>query len=354
MTTDTPLENIQLKDEDSTGTQALKAVPVVGSGAKAIEAVTGANDDGEATFGDVSSIASESTGLVQSCMDVAGAVNDPLSWLVGKGLDFLLAVCQPLQDALHFVSGDGPALAAAAESFSNIGKALDEFGRNFEQEAKDALSEWHGLAAEAAGTRFGEFANGVSGTAAEAGSIAQLLQISSMIMTVIEDFLKALITELVTWLISIWIPALAAAAPTFGASTAAAGAATGVRAATTASRATRQVSRLQRLLEMVKDLLTKLKTVFGGLRNKVAATKVGEGFRNATAQRQQTGFFASMGSALGDEARAQAGYSLNEQGKPRPTPGKPAGTLDNARKAHDYGDVGTEQSMDEISRQLDF
>jgi hypothetical protein len=58
---------------------------------------------------------------------------------------------------------------------------------------------------------------------------------------VIEEFIKALVTEFITWLIMIWIPALAAAVPTCGGSTAAAGAATGIRGAQTGARATGQI-----------------------------------------------------------------------------------------------------------------
>lgn len=348
--TEDPLGNIQLKEADSYGTGVRNAIPVLGSGAKAFDSAAGAAEDGEVTAGELRGVAAESTGFVQSCMDVGGIVTDPVGWLVGKGLDFLLAVVQPLQDALHFVTGDGPALANAAESFGNIGSGLEELAQQFGEQATTSLANWKGEAAETAGAKLAEFASGIRGTAGEAGNIAQLLQISSMIMTVIEDFLKALITEFVTWLIMIWIPALAAAAPTFGASTAAAGSATGVRAGTTATRASRQVSKLQKLLDKIKSLLDMLKRVFNKTKDVVA--RIGRSNVAGMAERRSQGFLKSAGGALLDEAKSQVGMPGQPGGPIRP--GKPAGTVDNAGKAIEYGTTGDGQSTEETSEQLDF
>src|SRR5206468_3967685 len=116
-----------------------------------------------------------------------------------------------------------PALGRGAGNFNSIAKGLGKFSEQFTKDVKNSLKDWHGDAADAAGRKLGQFAQGVTGIAGQAGEIAQLLQVSSMIMTVIEDFIKALLTEFITWLIMIWIPALAAAVPSFGSSTAAAG-----------------------------------------------------------------------------------------------------------------------------------
>jgi hypothetical protein len=118
-----------------------------------------------------------------------------------------LSIVQPLQDAIRFVSGDGPALANAAGNFGNIGTGLQDYAQKFVEDAIQSLSQWDGPAAEAAATKLAQFSKGIDGIAGQAGDIAQLLQISSMVMTVIEEFIKALVTEFMTWLIMIWIPA---------------------------------------------------------------------------------------------------------------------------------------------------
>lgn len=345
-----PLGSIQLKEEDSTGKALLNAVPVLGNGVKAFEAAAAADQDGSRSLTEQSGVTAEATGFVQSCMDVAGVVSDPIGWLVGQGLNFLLAVCAPLQDAIHFVSGDGPALAAAAESFNNIGRGLEQFAQQFADEATASLAQWEGEASQTAGEKLGEFAGGIRGTAGKAGDIAGLLQISSMVMTVVEDFIKALLTELITWLIMIWIPALAAAIPSFGASTAAAGAATGVRAGMTATRATRQVSKLQKLLDMIKTLIEKLKLVLNKTKDVIAKMK-NSGIAGM-ADRRNAGFGKSMLDAATGEAKAQVGMPGQPGDAPRP--GKPVGHAENARKAGEYAATGDDQSVQETSEKLDF
>jgi len=227
------------------------------------------SDGGDLAAG-VSTIATDVTGFIASSGDtIMEIASDPLGWLVGQGLDFLLSVVQPIQDAIHLVSGDGPALSTAAENFSNIGEGMSSMATDFVRVADEALAQWGGEASKAAKQRLAEFANGINGVAAKAGDIAQLLQISSMLMEFIEELIKAILTELITWLIIIWIPALAAAAPTFGASTAAAGTATGVRVGTTAAKTTGKVNKLREILQKVLEWLRKLQ-------EKLAGTKLGK------------------------------------------------------------------------------
>lgn len=157
---------------------------------------------------------------------------------------------------------------------------------------------------------------------------------SSMVMQVIEDVIKAILTEFITWLIMIWIPALAAAVPSCGASTAAAGAATGVRAATAVGRVSRIVAKLRQLLTKIMDFLRKLaakaKNLGTGFKKAMADKKVrSQEATDALAgkkswellrsnpvtrlnshdgmvgERMKNGFKKSMGDAIGNEALAQ-------------------------------------------------
>jgi hypothetical protein len=337
---------IQLKNEPGYWQNVGNSVPVLGNTLKMYEAGKGASEDG-ATAGEISSVTAEATGLIASCAETGlGIAADPVGWLVGQGLNFLLAVVTPLQDALHYVTGDGPALSAAAESFTNIGRGLETFAQQFDEEVHSSLSGWKGDASMAAAERLGEFAGGIRGTADRAGDIATLLQISSMVMTVIEDFIKALLTELITWLIMIWIPALAAAAPSFGASTAAAGTATAAKGAATAARTTQQVSRLQRLLKKFEPLLEKLKQLLNKSKDLVA--KLGQ-TKYATKLADER-FLPRIRQAVTGELGAQVGLP-GEPGQP-PRISKPLATLENARKAGEYAATGDGQSVEESEENL--
>ncbi|SFB30832.1 hypothetical protein SAMN05216266_10816 [Amycolatopsis marina] len=358
--------------EKDIGDKAKEAVPLYGNAVKAFDAGSKLSDG--ATGSEISALASESSGLIQSLGGAAlGIATDPIGWLVGQGLGFLISVCQPLEDAIHFVSGDGPALSQAAENFDAIGKGVVELRQKFEEDLKTSLQTWGGEASEAAGTKLGEFAKGIDGVAGQAGEVSQLLQMSSMVMTVVEDFVKALLTELITWLIMIWIPALAAAIPTAGASTAAAGTATTVRAVSTGSKVSRMIAKLRKLLDDFLAFLRSLKTRMGSLRTGFkramdesrqlsrnadmsimgGSTKAWDKFYGkdgALGGRLQGGFGKSMLGQVNDTAVAQAGLGTGSNAGPD----KLLRNAGNAQKAGEYDETGTDYSKEETEGYLDI
>lgn len=363
--------------DKSTGTQALESTPVLGNAVKAADAAEKLTD-GDVTRSELQALQGEASGFIQSCAGTAmGIAADPIGWLVGQGLNFLISVVGPIQDAIHWVSGDGPALSQAAENFNAIGEGLTDLRDKFREDLESSLSNWGGDAAEAAGTKLGEFAKGIDGVAGQAGEIAQLLQMSSMVMTVIEDFIKAILTELVTWLIMIWIPALAAAVPTAGASTAAAGASTTARVATTGSRVARMVARLRKLLDDFLNFLRSLRNRASNFRDgfrrameakRTRATQADNNLADASklpwkqpmdklrstdgmiGERVQQGFWQSMGSAAGDTAAAQVGAGVGTNAGAD----KVLRNQSNLSKGTEYDRTGDDQSAAETEDYLDI
>lgn len=345
------LSGITISDEMGYGEKVARGLPVVGGAVSAGLAMS-AGDWRGTTVGAAS--------FIQSCKDtVSGIATDPLGWLIGQGLSFLITVVQPLQDLIHFVSGDGPALANAASNFNKIGQGVAQYAEKFLSTMNEQLKDWDGDAKNAAKARMERFATGIGGTAGQAGDIAQLLQISSMVMTVIEEFIKALLTEFAEWLILIWIPAIAAAAPTFGGSIATAWTGTFAKGATTTAKATRQVSKLQKVLNMLKDLLEKLKTFMGKTKDffKQAGT-AGKGF-GQTVRMQSTLGARERGGKLLDDLDAVKSFPqrLGEKGvdslkKQYTDPSKIARNGNNVWKAGEYGSTGDDQSVEESSADL--
>ncbi|GAB3005658.1 hypothetical protein LWP59_03055 [Amycolatopsis acidiphila] len=370
----------------------------LGSGYSTFTTVKGALSDGKVSGGEVAGIAASGAGFVSSCMSVSSIATDPIGWLVGQGLNFLMSIVQPLQDAIHFVSGDGPALAAAAGNFGAIGQGLADYSQKFVQDAQASLANWDGEAADAAAKKLAQFSQGINGVAGQAGDIAQLLQISSMVMQVIEEFIKAVLTELITWLIMIWIPALAAAVPTCGGSTAAAGTATTVRATQTGSKVSRYIQKLKEILDKIRQFLVKMKDFFvqwkgnfkqvmdtkamrSGLAKlesqsaKAAGTKTDWGTRLQDAESGMVGkrVYTGAGETLGTTAKKSGmgsvglGGLINKEGKfevPSTAKGRTQLGVDVAgkggkyasggEKAAGYGDTGEDQSPEETSEDLDF
>jgi hypothetical protein len=345
------LSNITISEEMGYGEKVARGLPVVGGAVSAGLSIS-AGDWRGTTVGAAT--------FIQSCKDAAtGIATDPLGWLIGQGLNFLITVVQPLQDMIHFVTGDGPALMNAASNFNKIGQGLAQYAEKFVTDMTEQLKDWTGDAKDAAKARLEKFATGIGGTAGQSGDIASLLQISSMVMTVVEEFLKALLTEFVQWLILIWIPAIAAAAPTFGGSIATAWTGTFARGAVTTTRATRQVSKLQKVLNMLKDLLDKLKTLMG---------KTKEFFQQAGTASRAFGQSVRVQSTLG--ARARGNDLLDDLDAVKSFPqrvvevgtdslksqvtdrGKIARNTNNAYKAGEYASTGEGQSEEETSDNL--
>lgn len=368
---------------------AVKATPFVGSAvtvgkdvSSVFKAATAPHPDGVDIALGLGTIATDTTSFIQSSAStITDIATDPLGWLVGQGLNFLISAVQPIQDAIHFVSGDGPALGIAADNFSAIATGLDQLAKNFAEVADTSLADWKGDAGDAARRSLGEFAHGIGGVSAKSGDLAQMLQLSSMLMSFIEDLIKAILTELVTWLIMIWIPALAAAVPTCGASVATAGTASEVKLGTTTAKTTQKVSKVRELLQKILAWLQKMKA-------KLAATKLGKVFAEGkTAGKLKELAEANAGKSMVDKLKGAEGMIGKRAGKnalseiakkggeaaakgvfgfnPAKPGDNPAKTLNdhlgklnshvkNAKKASDSGEKGREQSDEETREDLDF
>lgn len=324
-------------------------LPLGGGAVDLFKNTASAAEDGHLDPSEMNDLMSDGQSFIGSCSDmISGLIADPVHWLVSNGLDFLLSTFEPLQDALHQVSGDGPAMEQAAENFTNIGEGLEGVRKEFEENVDESLQEWKGYASETAGSRLAEFASGIGGVAGQAGDISQLLQASSKIMDTIEEFIKGLITDLVTFVIEVWVPALASAGFTFGASTAGAASATAARAGTTIARSTRQVSKLTKILEKLEQLLQKLSRLLGKAGKKAESlTKAGKD--KYLKEGEQT---------LGQATKNAAKESAKKHGKDALTPdhdtvGDVRDQVNDAGSYLEAGDIGNDASVSTTSERLD-
>jgi len=213
-------------------------------------------------FGDLASASGKLAGdgakfVGSAAMDVTFFAMDPIGWLVSHGLDMLLELVQPLQDALHQVSGNGPAIGHASDEFVTIAQGFVALADDFEKTGDTALKDWQDNAGEAARAALGDFSSGIRGVGSSAGSVAEVLQMWSMVMVVIEEVIKAIISELVSWLITIWLPALAASVISFGGTVAAAMTASIAKAASVFQKVTKHLGTFGKLLDEFMAFLVK-------------------------------------------------------------------------------------------------
>ncbi|WP_424185473.1 hypothetical protein ACOBQX_26790 [Actinokineospora sp. G85] len=245
--------------------RAVEHVPGVGTvykGGKSI--VETAQELGQAEdFGDLAAgarqLATDGGAFVASAaVDVTTFAMDPIGWLVSNGLNMLLELVQPLQDALHQVSGDGPAIGHASDNFTTIAQGFVALAEDFRATGDTSLQDWQGEAADAARAALADFSVGIEGVGSSAGSVAETLQMWSIVMVVIEEVIKAIISELVSWLITLWLPALAASVISFGGSVAAAMTASIAKAGAVLAKVTKHLGKFGKLLDQFMAFLVKV------------------------------------------------------------------------------------------------
>ncbi len=256
--------------DESTGAnidRAVGHVPVVGtvyktgkSIAEHAQQAAAADNPGELASAGAALVSDGSAFVGAAAADVTTFAMDPIGWLVSHGLNMLLELVQPLQDALHQVTGDGPAIGHASDNFVTIAQGFVALADDFEQTGDTALKDWIDDAATAAREALGDFSAGIRGIGSAAGSVSEVLKMWSMVMVVIEEVIKAIITELVSWLITIWLPALASSVISFGSSVAAAMTASIAKAAAVLKKVTGYLGRFGRLLDTFIDFLAKYST----------------------------------------------------------------------------------------------
>ncbi|GAA1244042.1 hypothetical protein GCM10009676_32190 [Prauserella halophila] len=290
--------------------------------------------------------ATDTAAFIAECgTEAATAVLDPVGWLVGHGLDFLLNLITPLQDALHAVTGDGPALEKASKDFQGIGDGLVDYADEFRRVADEALADWNGDAAGAAKNALADFSKGIDGVSTSAGGVVEILKLSSMLMKVIEEVIKAIITEIVSWLIALWVPALAAAVPTAGASTAAAGAATAPKAAATVSKVTAKLGKLGKILDKIFEFFQKFGSTMVKLGKRLGVKPNGIATKADELAEISTNA-GKIGKIAGEAAQSGGGKLLGETLGVDPTKPTGEGAAGAAKTVNDFYGKVTDHTRD--------
>lgn len=367
--------NVQAYDESTSANldRAMGHVPVAGTIYKSGKSIAAhAQQAGQAdSAGELASAGAALVGdgaafVGAAAGDLVTFAMDPIGWLVSHGLNMLLELVQPLQDALHQVTGDGPAIGHASENFVTIAQGFVALAEDFEKTGDTALAEWVDEAGDAAKEALGDFSSGIRGIGSAAGSVAEVLQMWSMVMVVIEEVIKAIITELVSWLITIWLPALAASVISFGSTVAAAMTASIAKAVSVLKKVTGYLGKFGKLLDTFIEYLAKYSTkVVEATRKFRIGTYAGEskfslevlentaGVALTPSNRALTTMFGtSVGAGpLLAGAGVKAGIGA---GKGAFTEGKEAVTPEGDEPWFDKSKIGGDQSPEESSKNLEI
>ncbi|WP_190820713.1 WXG100 family type VII secretion target [Saccharopolyspora pogona] len=220
-----------------------------------------ANDDAgkgdvEALKGDIESYLSSATSFAL----------DPMGFLIGTGVEFVINFVAPVRDAIQLVTGDSEALAKGAEAFAGVQGEIDKLAENLTNQLDGELTGWDGEAADALRKKMAKFIDGVKATGGQANNLSQLLQMSGTMMEAAEGVIKGILADFLTWAITTWITATASAGPTFGGSIAAATAVTTAEAGITCARAAQQIQKITKIIGHIMDVITAIKAILNAIR----------------------------------------------------------------------------------------
>jgi hypothetical protein len=142
---------------------------------------------------------------------------DPLKWLVGTVIDFLIQSFQPLEDILGLVSGNEARMRVSANMWQEVGNSMPPISEYMNTTVTGELAEWDGDDGQIARARVMEAGLLVDGMGYLAFGMQAILGIMASVAEGIRKLVQALITEGVVHLIEKVAPMMAASIATFGA-----------------------------------------------------------------------------------------------------------------------------------------
>ena len=232
-----------------------------------ISAVQGVNQVADAS-GTVWDMVNGDTGVAEGLADItlgaaslgsqAGAfIADPVATLAAWGLDILLSLVTPLQDALDWVTGSPGDMEDAAEMWKRIAQAEVDLSQAVVDNMQP-LSNWAGLDGAAAALKTDLTAAGFYGAGVMADEIAGCLAAAQVMADTIQSIVKFLISLLIKYFITEIAPMILAGAATFGATAATGVAWASVRAAQTATSVASKISQMTGLFGRLMGVLAKI------------------------------------------------------------------------------------------------
>lgn len=145
---------------------------------------------------------------------------DPVQWLAGTLIDFLIQAFQPLEDLVGLVTGNESRMRTAGTMWNQVSEGAIQVGDYIQQVGTDSLSDWVGHDGDSARTRVEELAESVRGMGFFAVALEALLNQMADVAKLLRQDVVDLIAKGVSWMLTRLLPQAAAAVATFGAWTA--------------------------------------------------------------------------------------------------------------------------------------
>ncbi|QSB05531.1 hypothetical protein [Natronoglycomyces albus] len=146
---------------------------------------------------------------------------DPLAWVSGTLVSFVIDLCQPLEDLLGLVTGNEGRMKTSCEMWLTVIEGARQTGNYIGETGLAAMEGWEGDDADAARERIVEIGRSLQYMSLWSVGLAAALRGYAIIAKKLEDKVKEFLGKIVKKAITQWLPKMASGVATFGATTAA-------------------------------------------------------------------------------------------------------------------------------------
>lgn len=147
------------------------------------------------------------SGLIAGGLDVAGAVTDPIGYVAGQVISWMLEHIEPAREALNELAGNPDMVKAYSQSWTNIEEEMTAVGSELRSEAPRGTVTWQGDAGDAYRKKAEALSGLYGGTAGVAHGIAKLTmsmaEVVNGVRTAVRDLIASIAGSLVSWTIEL-------------------------------------------------------------------------------------------------------------------------------------------------------
>lgn len=205
-------------------------------------------------------------------------MGDPLGWLSGTIVDFLLGIFTPLDDLLQLVSGNEGLMKNSAEMWGAAADGCPQISEYIVESGHSAIEAWQGDAGDAARMRIYEVGIGLQVMGYGAVAMKHIMTYIAELAKAAYDKVKQYLAEGVEWALTRVAAYIASSVATLGAAVPVAIADTVRKVATLIidaykwikraieifTNAVKSCQKLQEIVQKVMPVLTKLKAISDG------------------------------------------------------------------------------------------
>jgi hypothetical protein len=199
---------------------------------------------------------------------------DPVQWLAGTLIDFLIQVFQPLEDLVGMVSGNETRMRTSSTMWNAVSDGAPQVADYVKSIGDESLADWIGKDGDAARTRITEASEAVRGMGFMAVGLEGILGCMAELAKALRQDIVDLLAKGVSWALTRLLPQVAAAVATFGATIATAIADAIYKVASLVMRAVSRIKQAGEIfakaanaIQKIHEILTKIKPVLDFLKD---------------------------------------------------------------------------------------